>query len=192
MCLMMPISSNSLSPQQLLQWLAAVPNYIRCTIIVDNSGCHIPCSYQTQSLYHFQRPRIKFYPEHTPCFSYIHFNIILTNTPTSYFRLRFIIQIFCVKYRVFKSRLYSTSVALFNGSGTWSEKCFCSLVLLKEWPKSLCAVEQEKCSTVLTVGKSHTPNSVAGTCDFNQTLQTSTHSAIPWLSAMLLLLIDGD
>jgi len=50
--------SNSLSPQQLMQYVAAIPNYIHSTIIIKNPGCDIPCTYQTQSLYRFQRPRI--------------------------------------------------------------------------------------------------------------------------------------
>jgi hypothetical protein len=103
---------------------------------------------------------VAIFPVHT---KHIHFNIILTNSPTSYFLWRFITQLFCVKYRVFKSRFYSTSVALFIGLGTIREKCFVA------W---LCVQSGRKLSVRLS--KKGAALCWKWTSATNQTLQSST------------------
>jgi len=54
---------------------------------------------------------------HTPCFSYIDFNIIFANMPTP-FLWCFIIQIFHTKYYLCNSQFFSPSVALFRSFDT--------------------------------------------------------------------------
>ena len=71
-------------------------------------------------------------------------------------------------------------------------KCFRSQALCTEWPKIPSSAESDGCCTVLKLGKCHKPNSSVGIRDFIQALRTSTHPAISWVSAMLLLLIGGD
>jgi len=41
-------ASNSLSPQELLQYVAAILNYIDCAVFLRNADRNIPWTFQTQ------------------------------------------------------------------------------------------------------------------------------------------------
>jgi hypothetical protein len=91
---------------------------------------------------------------------------------------RFITELFYAKYQDGKTQFNATSVALFHGLDTLTEKCYCSQNLRTEWVKITCAAEQEGSCTVLKVRKSQNSNSLFGIRDLFRALRTCTHSAI--------------
>jgi len=52
--------NNSLSPQELLQYVAALPNYNHYTVFLRNVDHDIPCSTKPNVLCCFQRPNTMF------------------------------------------------------------------------------------------------------------------------------------
>ena len=119
--------SNSLSPQELLQYVAAVPNYIHCTVFHKNGDHDIPCSTKTKFCAVFEGE--------TPCFIYLEFNIIFANMTVSYFCWRFITLLFYAKYQHCKSQFTAQSMALFHGLVTINGKFFCSQICAQSEPK---------------------------------------------------------
>ena len=73
-----------------------------------------------------------------------------------------------------KSEFPYNSMLLFRGFDTINDNCYWSLALYTERVKSHCAAEQEVCSTVLKVGKSHKTNPSCGMRDIIHAVSTST------------------
>ena len=159
-------ASNSSSPQQLLQYVAAIPNNIHCTVFLRNANQDIPCCTQPKALCCFLRPNTIFLANWTQYYLRKHACIL--------FRWHF--DVLSLKYSMRNTN--ATSVALFHGLDTITEKCHCSQTLRTDWVKIACAAEQEGWCTVLKVGKSHKPNNLVGIRDFIHAHRTSTHSAI--------------
>ena len=164
--LIMSKASNSLSPQELVQCVAALPNYIHCTGFLSKE---IICTF-------FKGQNLTRSSTHSMFLIHL-LQYYLPNIPISSFRWRFITHVLCA-IPVCTPHFYSTSLTLFHGLGTISEKRNCSQALCTDWAKSPCAVEQEGCCTVLKLEKSHKPKSSVGIYDFNHALRTSTDSAL--------------
>jgi hypothetical protein len=101
-------SSNSLSHQELLQYVAAIPNYIHCIVFLEM---------QITTISALKKPNFcAVFKGQIPCFIYIDFNIPFAkmHIHVSSFLGRLITHILYMKYQDSKSILKVTTVALFN------------------------------------------------------------------------------
>jgi hypothetical protein len=131
--------------------LNIVQSFLHTQIATFHALTELKCLKFSQSLT-FDVILSQINPIHTPRFSYIGINIILSNTPTSSFFSRYLKKIFYTTLHYCNSRFRYTPVLLFYCFDTISENCYCSQAVYTERVRNPFAGEQEEWWTVLKVG----------------------------------------